>query len=190
MAGPQSSAPDRNTEPEQREARQPELPEQFIHTLEQRNPLALARRLFPRVTAIVQKYPETAHDGGVTDKVWGWRSFGSEHSVSAALLGVLQRAIHKLATEAPDDFDGLSQPVEKLPHETIAFLLLSAWAANPQRYADKAAAYMCSDPQRLDIGYASWGGGYGPGHVSRVAVRAVAPCCTEENYRNLGICRA
>jgi hypothetical protein len=91
-----------------------------------------------------------------------------------------------LATEASDVFDGLSQPVEKLPHETIAFLLLSAWAANPQRYADKAAAYIYSDPQRLDIGYASWGGGgYGPGHVSRVAVRAVAPCCTEENYRNL-----
>jgi hypothetical protein len=168
------------------EARQPELPEQFIHTLEQRNPLALARRLFLRITAIVQKYAETARDGGVTDKVWGWKSFGSEHSVSAALLGALQRSIQKLATEAPHDFDGLSLPVEKLPHETIAFLLLSAWTVNPQRYADKVVTYMCSDPQRLDIGYTSWGGGgYGPGHVSRVAVRAVAPCCTEENYRNL-----
>jgi hypothetical protein len=128
----------------------------------------------------------SAHDGGVTDKVWGWKSFGSEYGLRATLLGALQRTIQKLAVEAADEFDNLSQPVEALPHDTIAFLLLSAWAANPQRYANKAAAYLCADSQRLDIGYASWGGGgYGPGHVSRVAVRAAAPCCTEENYRNL-----
>lgn len=175
-----------NELPADSESRRPELPERFIHTLEQRNSSALARRLFPRVTAIVQKHAETAPDGSVTDKVWGWKSFGSEHTVNAAVLGTLQRSIQKLAAETPDEFDELSRPVEKLPHDTIAFLLLSAWPANPLRYADKATTYLCSDSRRLDIGYGSWGGGgYGPGHVSRVAVRAVAPYCTEQNYRNL-----
>ncbi len=165
---------------------QTELPEQFIQKLEERDPLALVRTLFPRVAAIVQKHAETAKDGSVIDKVWGWKSFGSEHGFRAALLGSLRRAVAKMAVEVPAEFDKLSQPVGALPHETIGFLLLSAWAANPQRYADKAATYLCSDPQRLDIGYTSWGGGgYGPGHISRVTVRAIAPHCSAENYGRL-----
>ena len=120
------------------DTRQTEIPEQFIQKLEERDSLALARTLSPRFAAIVQKFAETAKDGSVTDKIWGWKSFGSEHSFREALLGSLCRGIGKLAVEAPDELDNLSRPVEALPHETIAFLLLSAWAANPQRYADKA----------------------------------------------------
>ena len=162
------------------------LPDKYILTLEERNPLILVRRLFPRVAAIVQKHNQPDRTGGISDKIWGWKSFGSEHGIAATLLGALHRSVQKFAAEAPDEFDGLSQPFEALPHKTIAFLLLSAWAANPQRYANKVADYFSADSTRLDIGYN--GGclaGSGGGHISRIALQATTPHCSEENYQRL-----
>jgi len=50
---------------------------------------------------------------------------------------------------------------DTLPHETIVFLLESAWAANGSHYADRAAQYLAGKSDRVEIGYSMWAAGSG-----------------------------
>jgi hypothetical protein len=153
-------------------------------------PLAFAQQLLPRVANLIAERAKPGRDRLETDPLWSFRTFGDHgHSVYSLILSNLARALEKLAKEVPAEVDRLLTPYVGRPHDTIAYLVLRAWTAAPDAYAERLAKYLIEDPRRLKIGYASWsgnaGGGMASGYRSIEAVRTSSTICTADTFKTL-----
>jgi hypothetical protein len=70
------------------------------------------------------------------------------------------------------------------PSEAIAYLVLRAWTAAPEVYADRLAEYLSTDSRRLTIGYQSGTGSFEL-YVSKRAVASASQKCSHENFAKL-----
>lgn len=108
------------------------------------------------------------------DGVWFYRSYGDTFGAMNSLLGAMVEALSLLAVSDPDTFADHAARLRQTEFETAHFLLLRAYAANGERFADEAATYLCDDPAQLKIGYASsqfW--------PTRLLLEAITPHCSE-----------
>ncbi|MEZ4410243.1 MAG: hypothetical protein R3A52_27755 [Polyangiales bacterium] len=71
----------------------------------------------------------------------------------------------------------------------MAYLVLRAWAAAPEVYAERLAVYLAADPRRLKVGYSMWGCGADPAmaenYRSIEAVRVSSSRCSKEAFTAL-----
>jgi HEAT repeat protein len=174
--------------PFDRELPGPMLPEGIISAAAMRNPAAVVERLLPRVVELVRRTALPPQDDKIVfDRVWAVRSWGFHHDLSAEILGALSEAMGLLARDQPKELDKniAALDLRTLPHQTIAYLLLSAWTDNGNRYADQIAEYMLGDVNRLNIGYSTWGTGNGIAAVSRAALMAGSPFFSNVNFQQL-----
>lgn len=152
------------------------------------SPLSYVEHLLPRVAALVSETAEERRDRLQRDSLWSFRWFGdSGHEIHDAILSGLTRSLEALAKTAPAKLDHSLVPYRDRPHDTIAYLVLRAWTAAPDFYADQLAEYLATDPRRLKVGYAASGGGGGsPGiYASSQAVRAASTRCSPELFAAL-----
>lgn len=142
-----------------------------------------AQQILPRIAAVVaETAKKKGNDRLEVDALWSFRSFGDKtYSTDDALLVALATSLEQLAKTKPEHLDGILDPYKDRPHDAIAYLVLRAWTAAPETYADVLARYLASDPRRLKVGYATTGGGSAAIYVSSQAVKAAAPNCTKEN---------
>lgn len=151
-------------------------------------PLAFVEQLLPRVAILVARHAKPTRDRLHTDPLWSFRAYGDDqHQVHDSLFRSLARVLEALANSASDDLDRLLGPYVNRPHDSIVYLVLRAWTAEPARYAERLARYLEEDPRRLKVGYASWGGedagaGMARGYRSIEAVRAASPICSPEAF--------
>ena len=157
---------------------------EFISTTATNAPAALVHYLLPRVVYLVVSTAEHAN-GKMFDRIWAVKVLGRDYTTKDALLSSLARAMAELARHDPDRLDELTSGLDDLPHETISFLLESAWAANGARYADRAASYLVGDSARVEIGYSMWSRGSGGEAISCDLLRAITPHCSDELYSQL-----
>ncbi len=148
--------------------------------------LSYATEMLPRIaqvaTATANEYPGRLQ----VDPLWCHRSFGDTHYwVHEDLYAALAKALEEIARTAPEKLDALLAPVEESPCEAVAFLVLRAWTAAPERYADRLARYLASEPRRLKIGYQSAGSGSYENYVSTEAVRAASAKCSSDQLEAL-----
>ncbi len=149
--------------------------------------LIYVEQILPRIARFVN---ETAKDSGdrlQVDPFGSGRSFGvgllQNHS---ALLTGLATSLETLARTAPSDLDRLLEPIQDREQDTIAYLVLRAWTAAPQVYAECLANFLVADPRRLKVGYAFWGSGRSPFiYTSAQAVRAASAYCSRERFVEL-----
>jgi hypothetical protein len=147
---------------------------------------AFAEPIFPRAARFIEDTAKERPGRLAMDPLWSFRPFGSSHfQVHDDLLEKLAQALEDAAKSSPATLDGLLQPVETLPCDAIAFLILRAWAAAPDVYADRIVDYFVEDPRRLKIGYASASGGSFQNHVSTEAVKAASCRCSAERLQGL-----
>lgn len=147
-----------------------------------RSSRSCAEQMLPRVADFVAATAEERRDRLQIDPLWFSRSFGdNQHQIHGALLSGLATSLETLATTAPKDLDRLLAPYLDRNHDTIAFLVLRAWTAAPECYADRLAEYIAGDPRRLKVGYSSWNaeGGSAAAYVSSQAVVAASRCSDE-----------
>ncbi|MEQ1829077.1 MAG: hypothetical protein ABL921_24150 [Pirellula sp.] len=149
-------------------------------------PKYFVEQLLPVIMDTVAKTEMQKSDRRL-NRTWPYLSnFGDPSKVSEAVLACMSRALRRLAIEAPDTFRKTIVPLQDQQNETICFLVLSAFAANPKEFADECINYFIADKSRLNVGYSLWSGdGHGESAVSRQAIAAVSPYCTKDSLRHL-----
>jgi hypothetical protein len=153
-----------------------------------KDPLAYAEQILPIVADIVADLAKDSGDRLMYDPLWTSRTFGDNTiQVHSTILSALSISLEALAKSHPARLDELLGPYVDRPHDTIAYLVLRAWTAAPETYADRLVDYFTGDPRRLKIGYSSWSAGGGPARIyaSSQAVRAASALCTSDRYSML-----
>ena len=141
-----------------------------------RSPLEFAREMFPRVAGFDGDVPQLLHatplDIGGPD----------EQIRTRAVAG-----LSTMAREQPDDLDALVEQYTANPTDWVAATLLSAWSANPERYAEQIASFILNYPEhRLDIGYSfAIGDTDMLAAISRTAIAAAGPYCSNASFHSL-----
>lgn len=148
-----------------------------------KSPLVFAEQLLPRVASFVAEQAKPFHDQLDIDPLWSFRSFGDKgFRAYELILSNLALSLERLAQESPPDLDRLFAPYLDRPHDTITYLVLRAWTAAPDMYAEQLAQYLAEDPRRLKVGYGSWSGnagaGVASGYRSIEAVRVSSTRCS------------
>ena len=166
-----------------------ELSVRFVHGLENCDAEMFIRAILPLVVEAAQRGQRVCQDGEIGDHLGAFLGLHDEYDFKAAFWGSLKRCMKRIALGAPEILEELSASYEKLPHRTIAILLLSGWGANAPRFADKAAEYILESHHRLTLGYSAWSGTGGDGRcaISREVLRAIAPLCSQANYERLEV---
>ncbi|KAB8330403.1 hypothetical protein SD80_032025 [Scytonema tolypothrichoides VB-61278] len=87
------------------------------------------------------------------DAVWGFCVYGDDYGIDNVLLKKMEATLSSVAVNHPEDFAKISE--QYLRHsnfETIQYLLVRAYAANGEIFADVAIDYLCEQPVRLETG--------------------------------------
>lgn len=160
--------------------------EHLIREVARLEPTAFANEVLPRVVKIVTGAESPTVSGLRKDRTWRYRSNLDYKGIGETILDGLLTTLQGLATDAPEQFELLTHSLWDTDWESIAFLLLRSWSANPSRFGDTTIQLLIRDPRRLDIGYASWSGeGSGYAAVSREAIQTCLPYATAQHREEL-----
>jgi hypothetical protein len=159
---------------------------QMIGQAAAREPTYFVEQMLPRVTATVLT-TEVRQGEDVSNRTWPWLSnHGDVFTIDDAVLLHLGKSLQWLAKNNVVLFRHYASTVKDHPHQTFAYLLMRAWADNPEVFASECAEYLAADPRRLHIGYSSWAGeGSGDSAVSRRTLRAISHFCSTELLEQL-----
>jgi hypothetical protein len=139
--------------------------------------------LLPRIVNVIRETAKDTPGYLKTDPCWYFRSVGdTQWSASSDLFEQLARALEDFSGTSPIEVDKLLQPYEADDSDSVAFLLLRAWTAAPNHFAQKLIDYLLSDHRRLKIGYAIGGGSE---FVSSEAVRVASQVAPDAKVREL-----
>ncbi len=149
-------------------------------------PKYFVEQLLPVITDTVAKTAMQNRDRSL-NRAWPYLSnFGDASNVSDAVLAYMCRTLRQMATDDPEGCRKTIGPLLDQKSETICFLVLSAFAENPEAFANECVSYLLADKTRLNIGYSMWSGdGHGESAVSRHAIASVTPHCSETSLRQL-----
>ena len=139
-------------------------------------PLEFAKELFPRFARFDLRAPK---ERVTAPSRWG--------DLDDQLRDALADAMRAVAREDPATFDAI---VEAEPHgesKWMCALLLGAWSANPEAYAEHIVRFLLESPsERLDIGYSIAAGGTDMlAAISRTAIAAASSVCPNESFADL-----
>jgi len=149
-------------------------------------PLSYARELLPRVARFVSETAKEAPNCLRVDPLWCLRTFGDEpFYVHDAIFAGLAKSLEAVAAASPEELDILLGPFQDSPCDAIAFLVLRAWTAAPEIYANRLAGYLADAPRRLKVGYQIGGSGSFQIYVSIEAVKAASGRCSPERFAAL-----
>ncbi len=110
------------------------------------------------------------------DRVWQ-HLLKSEHlGGEDAVLEGLVRALGALAGDETSDLRGIIAELSRRETYIANFLLLSLYAAGPERFADEAVSLLCEQPWRFECGYAD-----SPQWCTMECLRTAIPRCSSEN---------
>ena len=88
-----------------------------------------------------------------------------------------------MATQDPQLFTTLPEPLRDSPFETAQFLMVRGFTANGEIFADNAVDFLCESPKRLAMGY------IGNSHwASGQLIESISPHCSDEKLRQLEQC--
>lgn len=143
-------------------------------------PLKFIEQVLPFMLRVMELTAVRTKEPPWRDEVWYFRTVSDGYSFEHALLTAMEKALSLLAENEPDSFAPFAAQLSQSDFETAQFLLIRAYAANGQRFADEAAEYLCSHPARLKAGYVDnthW--------ASRLLIQAITPFCSDENLLRL-----
>ena len=152
------------------------------------DPAYFVEKILPLAVELIQN-KGVDHGDEITNRIWPWLSNStSPFNMDEAILLFLRQSLGWMAANEPDSFRERVATFSHLNDRTFAYLLLRTWMENPQEFADDCAEYLSESPIRFCVGYSSWsGGGEGTGHaaVSRMAIEAISPHCSDERFSQM-----
>jgi hypothetical protein len=162
--------------------------EQIVMASARQAPRAFIEHLFPFMLRVIELTSIRENNPPWFDSIWYYRPYGKGYHIHNALLSGMEEAISNLAANHPEDFATLAeQQLRRSNFKTIQFLLIRAYTANGERFADEAIDYLCEQPVRLQTGYSAGNGNTkaAPYWATRQLIEASTPHCTEEKLLQL-----
>jgi len=162
--------------------------EQIVMASARQAPRAFIEHLFPFMLRVMEFTSIRENNPPWPDSVWYYRHYGQGYHIHNALLSGMEEALSDLAANHPEDFSILAEEqLRSSNFETIQFLLIRAYTANGERFADEAIDYLCEQPVRLQTGYSAGNGNTraAPYWATRQLIEATTPHCTEEKLLQL-----
>jgi len=148
----------------------------------QRAPRAFIEHVLPFILRVIELNAVPEGEKPWEDTVWRWRHLDGGHGVDDHLLRATEEALSKLAREAPDEFSRVAAQLRYSDYETVQFLLIRAYAANSERFANEGIDYLGEQARRLRCGY--FDAGYSH-RASHDLIKAATPFCSVERLANL-----
>ncbi len=162
-----------------------DVPGELVFDSARLDPGTFSEEMVPRIGGLLQANEVVAEDGDILDKVWTFRAFGVVESFKDQVLASTANALSLLASQDPTRLNRVVVSFDEMPHQNMAYLLLSGWSGNPTLYSDRIVDYLLADPRRLDIGYAMWDSGNGISAITRAAISAAGSHCSDERLTQL-----
>ncbi len=152
-----------------------------IVSVAQKAPLVFAAQVFDFVLTVAERNAVREGSPPYQDTVWPWRYYGAAQGIADSLLWGLEIALGQVAASSPEQFVPYATRLRTSDTQTAQYLLVRAYTANGQRFADEAAAYLCERPERFHTGWMD------EGHwASRLLLEAITPHCSDGNLKQLG----
>ncbi len=151
-------------------------------------PKSFIEHLLPFMLRVMDLTSRKDNNLPCVDSVWYCRLYGKGYDIHDALLSGMEEAISNLAANHPEDFSILAeQHLRNSNFETIQFLLIRAYTANGEIFADEAIDYLCEQPVRLKTGYLVSNGNTlaAPYWATRQLIEATTPHCSEKKLVTL-----
>jgi hypothetical protein len=159
-----------------------DIPQELVVDSARLDPGTFSEEIIPRIASLLAANETIAKDGDILDKVWLFRAFGMIESFKDQVLSSAAGALALLSAKDSPRMDMIIAPFEQMPHQNMAYLLLTGWAGNAPIYANRIIDYLLADSRRLDIGYAMWDSGNGISAITRAAISAAGPHCSDERF--------
>ncbi|GAB1543373.1 hypothetical protein NUACC21_60470 [Scytonema sp. NUACC21] len=153
-----------------------------------RAPREFVDQVLPFILRLLELTARKEGDPPWKDSIWWFRSYGRDYGINYALLNGIEAALCSLAANYPEDFATLAQQqLRQSNFETIQYLLVRAYTANPERFASVAIDYLCEQPARLKTGYSAGAGNVhaAPFWATRQLLEATTPYCSPEKLVQL-----
>jgi len=121
-------------------------------------PARFVELMLPFMEAAAAATANRVGSGPFCDTVWGTRRYGGLYRIDVELLAAMETALAVLAAndDDPSAVAAWAAHLAQSKYETMHYLLMRAYAANPVHYADDAIDYLCAAPDRLLTGYYNW----------------------------------
>lgn len=150
---------------------------------------AFVKHVLPFMLKVIELNIKREGNPPYRDKVWEYRTYNVDFYIgemNELLLATMESALSCLAANYPEDFLTISKQFLKSDYETVNYLLIRAYTANGQFFADWAADYLCEQSSRLKTG---WSISWNVGNISHLATRklleAITPFCSEDRLLQL-----
>jgi len=147
-------------------------------------PEAFIYELIPfmlRVIGFTANQDEDTSNSTLYDRVWRNRyyyEFGDY--IHESLLFSMETALASLAKTKPNEFGSIARALEDLEFETIHYLLIRAYAANGEQFANDAINYILKYPICFETGYVE-----NRYKAARDLLEAVTPYCSNEKLAQI-----
>lgn len=148
----------------------------------QRAPAAFVVHVLPSILLVIERNAVREGEAPWKDIVWQHRQRDGGHDVAEHMLRAAEEALRKLAIEAPDEFARVARRLLESEYETVHFLLIRAYAANGETFANEGIDYLCESRQRLSCGYFFSGSSL---CASRELIEAATPFCSSDRLATL-----
>ena len=150
--------------------------EHVIKQCAEGTPFDFTRELLPRFVRLDKKVPQELI-----------RAPSMHGSPDEQLRDALAEAMSSLAKSSPEELDAMLEAEAPSNSRWISSLLLRAWSANPESYAEHIVRFLLDNPaQRLNMGYDLSVGIIDTFvAISRTAVAAASAECSEESFAAL-----
>jgi len=146
------------------------------------SPSAFANNLLPFMEEVLNLTAYNEGDPPWYDRVWGHRSYQAYQDIDInpldrCLLYCMEQSLCNLAKNSPDDCQKTLNTLKTSNFETFHYLLIRAYTANGELFADEAIEYLCQNPGQLQTGYDNseaahyW--------ATRELIAAVTPHCSD-----------
>ncbi|MBE9214525.1 ATP-binding protein [Plectonema cf. radiosum LEGE 06105] len=123
------------------------------------------------------------------DAVWWFRIYGDDYGIDKLLLKNMEAALSNLAVQDPEEFTMITeQHLRYSNFETIQYLLVRAYTANGEKFANEAIDYLCEQPLRLETGgdlCRSAVIGNEPYWATQLLLKSITPHSSEEKLSKL-----
>ena len=153
-----------------------------------RAPREFVDQVLPSILRLIELNIRKEGDPPWKDSIWRFRSYGRYYGIKYALLNGIEAALCSLAANNPENFAVTAQQQLRYSnYETIQYLLVRAYAANGERFADEAIDYLCEQPVRLKTGYSGGAGNFhaAPYWATHKLLKAITPYCSSKNLVQL-----
>jgi hypothetical protein len=150
-------------------------------------PIAFVENLLPFMLRVMELTANSQEEQPWEDSVWRYRLYGQGHDLAHYLLENMEIALSLLAKDDSNRFWEIATSLRNSEFETVQYLLIRAYTANGQEFADEAVSYLCTNPKRLRTGYSICNGNVNAAHywATRQLIQAVTPRCSADCLTHL-----